>query len=76
MTLITPTEISLKATISEEELRARMVREALASIGALDANGKAAPGLKTSVKRGTHGGYTIEVSGPAPRRFALLPPPE
>lgn len=73
MTLIAPQAISFTATVTEDELRTRMVREVLESIGALDDQGEPAAGIKTSVRRGDgrKGGYTITVSGPAPARVLL-----
>ena len=77
MTLITPDTISFTDRITEDELRARMTVEVLESIGALDADGKPHPGIRTTVHRGDgrKGGYTINVSGPAPARLRL-PKPE
>lgn len=74
--LITPDTISFRAHIAEDELRQRMLDEVLEQIGGLDANGKRFPDLKVSVTRGAGraGGYTIEVSGPAPARILLEGP--
>ncbi len=74
--LITPDTIAFKAHITEEDLRKRLTEEVLEQIGGLDVNGKPQLGLKVSVRRGEArvGGYTIEVSGPAPARI-MLPPP-
>ncbi|MGB1390820.1 MAG: hypothetical protein ACPG61_18250 [Paracoccaceae bacterium] len=71
--LIRPDTIVFKAQISEEELKARLAEEVLEQIGALDANGQPALGVATKVLRGTgrKGGYTIEVTGPAPARLML-----
>lgn len=71
--LITPNTIAFRASISEAELRERMIDEVLSQIGGLDANGRRVPELKVTVLRGTGrvGGYTIEVSGPAPARILL-----
>lgn len=69
--LITPDRISFKASISEDELRKRMGREVLEQIGGCDENGKPNPGISVNITRGSHGGYTIEVSGPAPARIML-----
>ena len=73
MGLISPQKIAFTATVTEAELRERMVREVLESIGALGPDGKAAPGVTTKVNRGSGrtGGYTIQVSGPAPARVSL-----
>ncbi len=74
--LIKPDLIAFKAYVSEDDLRARMTEEVLEQIGGLDTNGKPMLGLKVSVRRGDgrQGGYTIEVSGPAPARI-MLPSP-
>ena len=73
MGLITPNTISFKAEISEDELRARLAREVLEGIGGCDSEGT--PGVAVKVLRGTgkKAGYTIEVTGPAPARIAMLP---
>lgn len=70
---IRPQEISFRASVSEEEIRQRLVEEVLESIGALDPEGKPLPGIKSTVKRGEarHGGYTIDISGPMPARVYL-----
>lgn len=77
MALIAPQSIAFKAEVSEEEIRERMAMEVLESIGALSDDGKPHPGVTWNVKRGTgrSGGYTIEITGPAPARVAL-PSPE
>lgn len=69
--LIVPNTISFRASIAEDELRNRMADEVLGQIGGLDENGKRHPGIKVDVRRGPHGGYTIDVSGPAPARVLL-----
>lgn len=73
MKLIAPQSIAFTATVTEEEIRERMATEVLEQIGALDDHGKALPGVKWKVSRGTGrvGGYRIEVTGPAPVRVAL-----
>ena len=71
MALITPDTISFTARISEDDLRRRMVKEVLAGINGLDENDKPVKGIVTKVTRGTHGGYVIEVTGPAPARIFL-----
>ncbi len=70
-TLITPDTISFTAKIGEDELRRRMADEVLQQIGGLDLDGKRLLGLKVEVRRGSSGGYTISVSGPAPARIFL-----
>lgn len=74
--LIRPDTVAFQASVSEEDLRRRMADEVLEQIGGLDAEGRRLPGIKVSVRRGQTraGGYTIEVSGPAPARI-LLPGP-
>lgn len=74
--LISPSTIAFRAFVSEEDLRRRIGDEVLEQIGGLDENGKCFPELKVSVTRGTGraGGYTIDVSGPAPARIALPGP--
>jgi hypothetical protein len=71
--LIRPDTISFRATVSENELRERMALEVLEQIGGVDEDGKRLAGIHVSVKRGTgrDGGYTIDVTGPAPARIAL-----
>ncbi|WP_299558647.1 hypothetical protein [uncultured Sulfitobacter sp.] len=71
--LITPDTISFRAHVSEDELRERMAQEVLEQIGALNEDGKPAIGVEAKVRRGTGrtGGYTIEVTGPAPARIML-----
>lgn len=75
--LISPDEISFRATVTEDEVRERMSVEVLEQIGGLGADGKPHKGIKVVVvKRGTGraGGYTIDVSGPAPVQMFLMPP--
>jgi len=74
--LISPTTIAFRAFVCEEDLRRRMGDEVLEQIGGIDENGKRYPDLKVSVTRGNGraGGYTIEVSGPAPARILLEGP--
>lgn len=71
--LIRPHSIAFKAAITEEELKHRLGREVLEQIGALGDNGKPAAGVQVRVLRGTgrKGGYTIEITGPAPARLML-----
>lgn len=71
--MIRPETISFKATVTEEEIRERMAVEVLEQIGGLDANGKKLPGVSVKVSRGASraGGYSIEVTGPAPARILL-----
>ena len=75
--LIRPDTISFRASVSEDELRERIAQEVLEQIGGLGPDGKKLPGITVKVLRGTTraGGYTIEVSGPAPARI-LLPAPD
>lgn len=71
--LIHPETISFRATVTETEIRERMAHEVLEQIGGLDPNGKKLSGISVKVNRGTGraGGYTIDVSGPAPARIFL-----
>lgn len=72
--MIRPDSISFRATVTEDEIRQRMADEVLEQIGGMDPQtGKPLPGIKVSVKRGDSrkGGYSIEVSGPAPARILL-----
>lgn len=71
--LIRPTEIAFTATVTEEQVRQRLAEEVLESIGGLDADGKALPGVTVKVTRGESrkGGYTITISGPMPARIYL-----
>lgn len=75
MRLISPQTIAFTAEVTEDEIRARMAAEVLESIGALDADGKAVPGVEVTVNRGSGraGGYVIKVTGPAPARVAMIP---
>jgi hypothetical protein len=72
--LIRPEEISFTATVTEDEIRARIGLEVLESIDAVGADGKPRAGVTVNVKRGDSrkGGYTITVTGPMPPRLALL----
>lgn len=63
--LIRPETISFRATVTEDELRQRMAHEVLEQIGGLGPDGRRLPG------DGRAGGYTIDVSGPAPARILL-----
>lgn len=71
--LIRPETITFRATVTEDEIRNRMANEVLEQIGGLDANGKKLPGITVKVNRGASraGGYTIDVTGPAPARIFL-----
>lgn len=71
--LIHPETISFRATVTEDEIRHRMAHEVLEQIGGLGPDGKKLPGISVKVNRGTGraGGYTIDVSGPAPARIFL-----
>ncbi len=71
--LISPDTISFRASVSEDEIRKRMADEVLEQIGGIDESGKRRPGIIVKVNRGTgrNGGYTIDVSGPAPARILL-----
>ncbi|GGF24658.1 hypothetical protein GCM10011321_15080 [Youhaiella tibetensis] len=71
--LITPETISFRATVTEDEIRERMAHEVLDQIGGIGPDGKPFPGIRVKVGRGTGrgGGYTIDVSGPAPARIYL-----
>lgn len=71
MKLIIPDEIAFKAVISEDDLKRRIEDEVLAQVGGLDPDGKRRPGLKVKCTRGTHGGYTVEVTGPTPQHFLI-----
>lgn len=73
MKLITPDTISFRARITEEELRKRLAGEVLDQIGALGPDGTPHAGIETKVRRGDgrSGGYTIDVTGPAPARLYL-----
>lgn len=68
--------ISFHASVSEDELRDRIAQEVLEQIGGLGPDGKKLPGISVKVLRGKTraGGYTIEVSGPAPARISLPAP--
>lgn len=74
--IIRPDTISFRATVTETEIRERMAIEVLEQIGALDDQGKKLPGIQVHVRRGDGraGGYTIDVTGPAPACI-LLPRP-
>lgn len=71
--LIRPETIAFRATVTEAEIRERMSQEVLEQVGRLDADGKRLPGIVVKVNRGNGraGGYTIDVSGPAPARIYL-----
>lgn len=71
--LIKPDTISFRASVSEDEIRQRMAQEVLEQIGGLDADGKKLPGITVNVRRGEgrSGGYTIDITGPAPARILL-----
>ncbi|WP_309083757.1 hypothetical protein [Chelativorans sp.] len=71
--LIHPETISFRASVTEDEIRERMAHEVLEQIGGLGPDGKKLPGISVKVNRGTGraGGYTIDVSGPAPARIFL-----
>ena len=71
--MIKPSTISFRAVVTEQEIRDRMAAEVLEQIGGLDADGKPLPGITVNVKRGDGraGGYTIDISGPAPARIYL-----
>lgn len=71
--MIRPDTISFRATVTEEEIRERMAMEVLEQIGGLDANGKKLPGISVKVNRGASraGGYSIDVTGPAPVQMLL-----
>jgi hypothetical protein len=71
--MIKPSTISFRAVVTEQEIRDRMATEVLEQIGGLDADGKPLPGITVTVKRGDGrgGGYTIDISGPAPARIYL-----
>ncbi|QHW26621.1 hypothetical protein GYN07_20790 [Rhizobium leguminosarum bv. viciae 248] len=73
MKMIKPDTISFRATVTEQEIRDRMALEVLEQIGGLDQDGKKLPGITVSVRRGEGraGGYTIDISGPAPARIYL-----
>lgn len=73
--LITPDTIHFEARISEDELRRRMELEVLEQINGIDESGRRRDGLSVKTARGTHGGYVISVSGPAPARI-MLPAPK
>jgi hypothetical protein len=71
--IIKPDTISFRASVTEQEIRDRMAQEVLEQIGAVDENGKKLPGITVNVRRGEGraGGYTIDVTGPAPARIML-----
>ncbi|MBB3313672.1 hypothetical protein FHT78_005466 [Rhizobium sp. BK196] len=71
--MIKPSTISFRAVVTEQEIRDRMALEVLEQIGGVDADGKPLPGIHVNVKRGDGraGGYTIDISGPAPARIYL-----
>jgi hypothetical protein len=71
--MIKPSTISFRAVVTEQEIRDRMAAEVLEQIGGLDVDGKPLPGITVNVKRGDGraGGYTIDISGPAPARIYL-----
>ncbi|MBY5657136.1 MULTISPECIES: hypothetical protein [Rhizobium] len=71
--MIKPSTISFRAVVTEQEIRDRMATEVLEQIGGLDVDGKPLPGITVTVKRGDGraGGYTIDISGPAPARIYL-----
>lgn len=73
MKLITPDTIAFTAEVTEAEIRERMALEVLEQIGGLDSDGKPLPGIRWTVHRGPSrkGGYTIQITGPAPARLAL-----
>lgn len=72
--LISPDTISFRASVTEDEVRHRMAQEVLEQIGGLNADGKRLPGITVKVNRGTKGGYTIDVTGPAPAKIFLPAP--
>lgn len=76
--MIRPQAISFRATVTEEEIRARMTSEVLQSIGALGEDGHPLPGVVAKVSRGDSrkGGYTIDITGPMPVRMMLPRPGE
>ncbi len=78
MNLIRPQEISVTASVIEDDIRERIAIEVLEQIGGLGPDGKPLPGICWSVLRGDglRGGYTVRISGPAPARIALPPVPE
>lgn len=71
--MIRPETISFRATVTEQEIRDRMAQEVLEQIGGVSPDGKKLPGITVSVRRGEgrQGGYTIDVTGPAPARILL-----
>ncbi len=71
--MIRPDTIAFKATVTEDEIRERMVKEVLEAIGGLDGEGKPLTGIRTTVRRhsGHKGGYDIEITGPMPARILL-----
>lgn len=71
--LIHPDTISFRATVTEDEIRERMAHEVLEQIGGLSPEGKKMPGISVKVNRGNGraGGYTIDVTGPAPAQIFL-----
>ena len=77
MKMNAPQTIAFTAQVTEGEIRERMAMEVLEQIGALDESGKPAHGVSYTVHRGNGraGGYTIRVTGPAPARVSLPPPP-
>lgn len=73
--MISPNAISFRATVTEDEIRARLSAEVLESINALGPDGKPLPGVSVKVNRGNGraGGYTVDVSGPMPVQMTMLP---
>jgi hypothetical protein len=69
--MIHPGEITFRAVVTEDEIRARMADEVLQQIGGLDDEGKRRKGITVKVNRGSHGGYTIDVTGPTPPQMFL-----
>ncbi|WP_196258598.1 hypothetical protein [Pelagibacterium limicola] len=71
--LIHPETISFRASVTEAEIRERMAHEVLEQIGGIGRDGKRLPGITVKVNRGNGraGGYTIDISGPAPARIFL-----
>lgn len=62
--LIDPNVITHSGTISEDELKARLVSEALEQAGWLDAEGLPLKGVTSSIYRGDgrRGGYRVQIS--------------
>ncbi len=68
-----PKTIAFTSTITEAELRQRLVEEVLDNMGALNADGSTPEGITSKVSRGdSHkGGYIVEIIAPMAPRLLL-----